>query len=644
MNKFLSQEELEQLDYKDMMTNQQRLNAAVDNTLNILRNGPNGGRISKTSDTFLFFIDGPKALSDPKDIKYLAKNFCQSIDKDIRYVEIGTPEENGNGGFHQHCMIVLNKARRFRKRPVFTALDGTVYTINFTEISKYSTNTGDFKYYLNYMRKGEQKPYLQWNVDYLGDNGEQKDLQTKPSYDHDIAAALQMSSFGQANSYLEERHPARYLRDAPYFKNRWIAMHHDELIKKSLQREDLVPFKMEMKEPRMIMAWVWNAIKNPNDRMGNLFIVGPSKMGKSEFVTQNILLRFNCFYISGDQDWTGYDETKNYDFYVFDDMKYVKGNDIELIKALSSSRNHPVHVNIKYGGREVLSKPIIHIVNKPNYKKFIETVIRCHQQEWWFSNMRKVVIEEPLFDMEAYKQLKAKKKSKSSEEPSAMEEEIPQEGFTKEDLESGVKSYNEHHPEDKVDVDESLFIDNTIQPPKTPELEQQDLLDTAMTEQFEKNIESNPDFVKPATPKSSQPVEDTKKPKPPKSDTEEEPSKPVKLSYKQRRNEDLQAKLPEDLFEEVMKQLKEAENEMIEEEDNEDQMDNTSLEEDDYNDLLNAGVEENLEDEPREEDFYQDGTYRGHYIGGKMPGKPYSEIHRQYNKPQMEGGKEIIYD
>lgn len=403
----LTAEDLLRFEEEQQERKAEQLEAMATRTENMIRNGK---RIDRTNHRFLFFIHGNAPLTNRDDMTALANLFCKNK-KDILYVEIGNPEQGRNGTYHQHCLIVLKENYRFCKRPVFTSADGTVYTINFTNENGYSKATGDLNYYLKYMRKGSNepdKPYLHVDHGFLNpETGDQKKDDKKPSYDHDLNTAALMDNLQDAVNYLRDRHPARFIKDEGNFKRIWYGKHMDELTRKQYYRDDLFPFKTdeECKAIRLINNFVREVIYHPMKRMGNLFVVGPSKMGKSEYIIQNVFLKYPCFLMKGDFDFTGYDEEKDYKFIIFDDVNYMRADNLERIRSLTSSINASVLINIKYGTRIVKSRPIIHLINEHQYQNIRLTISRAGSGDWWHDNMHTVKVTEPLFTIPPKKKM-----------------------------------------------------------------------------------------------------------------------------------------------------------------------------------------------------------------------------------------------
>ena len=363
-----------------------------------------GGRVNRVNHRFLFFISGAKPLTDRADMEALSNMFCKNR-TNIKYIEIGTPEQGNSQLYHQHCLIILDENFRFYRRPTFIAKDGTVYTICFTNANNYTVKTGDLNYYLKYMRKNgteDNKPYLFFDNGFIDKKTmNQETAKHKPSYDQDLITAAEMDDIQDAINYLRDRHPARFIKDENNFKNIWYGKHADELQRQALYKPGLKPFKEELEAIQGIRAFVNKTIIHPNWRTGNLFIVGPSKLGKTEFIIQEIYLKYPCFMIHGDFDFSGYNEEKDYKFIIFDDVNYMRADNLERIRSLTSTVNHQILINIKYGKKLVKSRPIIHIVNKHQYDNIQYTIWRSGSGDWWRQNSTVVEVTEPLFDKKA---------------------------------------------------------------------------------------------------------------------------------------------------------------------------------------------------------------------------------------------------
>ena len=417
MNHLLTSEELDNYNKENEQEIINQLDSAAQRTLKTIQKGK---RIDRTHHRFLFFIHGPKPLEGEKEIKPLLNMFCKN-NKDIKYAEIGSPEKSPTG-VHQHCIVVLKENFRFQRVPKFTDSEGNIYTINFTNENAFTKKTGNITWYLKYIRKDSPNPseaFFAINNGFFDEHGQQKgELAPKASYDHDIATSLEMTEMRDAINYMSERHPSKFLKDEQNFRKRWLGKHYDEIQKRNLLREDLEPFKEELKCIKDIRTWIGRSLADPKRRMGNLFIVGPSKMGKTEFVIQEIYLKHPCYLMKGDFDFTGYNEDEDYKFIIFDDVNYMRADNLERIRSLTSSIDNPVIINIKYGSRTVNSRPIIHLINDHQYQNIVWTIKRTHSTDWWGQNMTTVRVDEPLFER--------KKKVKSSDDTSSTNPSTPQ--------------------------------------------------------------------------------------------------------------------------------------------------------------------------------------------------------------------------
>ncbi|EMD46294.1 Hypothetical protein EHI5A_171540 [Entamoeba histolytica KU27] len=150
-----------------------------------------------------------------------------------------------------------------------------------------------------------------------------------------------------------------------------------------------------MPEVQTIRKWLKCAAGNKY-RMGNLFIVGPTKTGKTEFAIQEIFLKYNTFMLRGDSLFDAYDDEQNYKFILFDDINYDK-NLIRLIKAVTSTIDKKTMVNIKYSKAIVTARPCIHLLNQREYEGVVELMKYNGGYNWWKRNSLTVFIDKKLY-------------------------------------------------------------------------------------------------------------------------------------------------------------------------------------------------------------------------------------------------------
>lgn len=618
-------------------TNSEAIRLAYARTLNYLENNR---RPNKTHKDWIVLLHGPKPVTSQEDVSKLGAMFSKNI-KNVDYVEIGAPEyDSRNGMYHQHCLIRLNQAYRFNKKPLFIATDGTEYKVSFQETSSYTSRTNDFNYYLKYMRKvNGGNVYLNYdNVQFLGDDQKQRVI-SKPMWENDIVEAMNMNDWGEVDNYMFERHPAKWLDKKNNFYNQWAPKHIEEIRKQNLFRTDLVPFKMDIPETQRILAWASMCEKNRNRRVQNLFVVGPSKTGKTEFVIQNLYLKHEAYLMKGDLDYTDYDQSRNYAFFIFDDVNYFRGDEVNTIKNLTSSVNQPIKVDIKYGHRIIKSRPIIHLVNEDQFNRFLKTIKRSGSQDWWKRNMLVIYVKEPLFDEKLINSKQKEESDNSSEDNDEAYGQMEEEEINFDEEGNIIIEKKEESPKTESPPP---FINTTYAEMITLKDDQNNSnLSMSNEEPIEQTIEN---AIREGDKKRDDLMKNPKLPKSLKSTTTKKPT--AKVPFIERMSKKLQECLGEDLYEQVRDKINEhlenKEDETMEEE----QAENSSFIEENYQELLEEGNPNQLlddEDEyhPRDPNYKPWGGLPEIYPG-QHQGKPLGKIDSDQFTREREDG--IIYD
>lgn len=570
-------------------------------------------RPNRIGKNFVFYIHGPRPLTDEDDLMKLSLMFCKNI-KNIDYIEIGAPEESLNGMYHQHALIKLNESYRFSKKPLFRSKDGTEYTICLGEVSKYTKNTRDFDYYLKYMRKhNNNKPFfIKDNIQFLDDNQTQRN-KNKPLYDTEFSTQLQNTDYNTAINEMTEMFGVKFLKDKPLFSREWMELHGQRMNKAMLQKPDLKPFREDLQAVKDIRRWIGYHLKHPTERnQNNLFIVGDTLTGKTEFVIQEVYLKIPSFLLRGDFTFINYNENDDYKFMIFDDVNYIKADIVQKIKHLTSTVNNLINIDVKYGNRVVKSKPIIHIMNPAQFDIFRKTVKRTNETDWWDQNSTTVIVKEPLYTTE-----------------DSMESEQSEESLQ---TNKEMEIINEITSEEPIQEIESVpTFENKNENYKNP--------DTTMTEL----IERNPDTPKLSIEQKELNEKPPKTPTPRDSDIEIVKPKAIK-PFKTRMMDKLSEILSEDLFAQVQEQIDEFENDETMEEEQEGR---ESYEDDQYEEMIERNRKDGFGDNDPNH-YYSDGSYRGYYRGGFMnnnqqngyiPEK--SNFGNQHLSKEVDG---IIYD
>lgn len=360
----------------------------------------NNKRVHKRSTSAIFYISGNTPVTTKADLERLKKQLCTDT-KRVKFIALGPPEQSASGRVHQHGITIYDTVIDFRKVPRFTRENGEVMSILFGNCTMYSERTGDFKRYIWYMNKNSDdinKCFLMENNGYLQADGTCPPPKKRDIND-DWLKCLEMEDCGMAVQTMNNWHPVAFPAKEAQFKRIWLRKHSMRVLKQRIRDNNFTEWKTDMPAVRMINNWIWRAKDPNNHRPGNLFIVGPSLSGKSEFINRKVVLPYNVFKMRGDLMFDDFDDTVNYDFYVLDDMNKIGNEYISICKSLTSGDKGEINRrNIKFSMALVPCKPTIHLMNWEKFHRFMNTATHTGAyNSWWKDNMEVVIVDDYMF-------------------------------------------------------------------------------------------------------------------------------------------------------------------------------------------------------------------------------------------------------
>lgn len=330
--------------------------------------------------------------------------------ENLKYAEISAPEKYTSGDnigqLHQHVYLHYNNVHAFHRTNKYTDDKGRSSILNIKKVSDYSEYSNDFSKWLDYIRKNNpipDKPYLYYKDPSFDMNNiltpvNKEGKQYK--YATVLKQALDMTDYNEATNFLFANNPEKYLSGMKNFKTAWINKHgHEEelnQLRENYEKRTINPWKEDLPEVQEIRKWIYTAAKT-NDRMKALFVVGKAKLGKTDFINLEARLKFPCFTLRGDGRFTGYDEDKNYKFFVFDDVKWKESAQITDLKALISTYGSKTNMDVKYDIKRVESKPCMFVMNPSDYKLFWKKIYKLGDVDWWTHNTITVNLTKPIF-------------------------------------------------------------------------------------------------------------------------------------------------------------------------------------------------------------------------------------------------------
>ncbi|EMS11826.1 hypothetical protein KM1_216090 [Entamoeba histolytica HM-3:IMSS] len=305
----------------------------------------------------------------------------------VQYAHISPVERDENNPKpHQHLLVVTKRPRSFNARPLLNHADGSKQTFWYSRVNSYTSRTGDISAIIKYITKKGKGMFI-------GDPNNKEDLrQTWINALNDLDS---YRDYGELEKNLMDINAEKYIQQEGKIKSRWMRKNARRLDIEHYTRTDLLPWREDMEEVQTIRKWLKCAQGNKY-RMGNLFIVGPTKTGKTEFAIQEIFLKYNTFMLRGDSLFDAYDDEQNYRFILFDDINYDR-NLLRLIKALTSSINKKTMVNIKYSKAIVTARPCVHLLNQKEYEGVVNLMKYNGGYGWWKRNSLTVFLEKKLY-------------------------------------------------------------------------------------------------------------------------------------------------------------------------------------------------------------------------------------------------------
>ncbi|EKE38410.1 hypothetical protein KM1_255800 [Entamoeba histolytica HM-3:IMSS] len=305
----------------------------------------------------------------------------------IQYAHISPVErDEANEHPHQHVLIVLNRPKSFNARPVINHSDGTKQRFWYSRVNSYTTRTGDISNIIKYItKKGEGM--------FRGNPNDKTKLnQTWINALNDMDS---YHDYKELEKNLMEINSEKYIQQEGKIKARWLRKNARRIDMENYTKENLYPWKEETEEIQTIRKWI-KCASGDKYRMGNLFIVGPTKTGKTEFAIQEVFMKYNTFMLRGDSLFDTYDDDQNYRFIIFDDINYDK-NLLRLIKAITSSINKKTMVNVKYSKAIVTARPCIHLLNQKEYDSVLNLMKFNGGYSWWRRNSLTVFIDDKIY-------------------------------------------------------------------------------------------------------------------------------------------------------------------------------------------------------------------------------------------------------
>lgn len=336
-------------------------------------------------------------ITEKRDIDYLLSIYARGSMNNVLEAALSTPEKGMVEQSHQHFVIILKENKNMRIPEALKLPSGRRVMIYNRPLTQYSQETKDIKKLIEYMeKKGEECLYHYKSADFDKHVGKSKRV---PWTKH-VENALGMPTLKQASDYLKGIDAQKWIDKKKGFISEYMQKHEREIQLRATYKPDLLPFK-ELPETEQIMNWVKMASVNNRKRNGILFIVGPTKTGKTEFVIQNVYRKYDSFLMRGNYMWDKFDsEHEGLKFLIFDDV-HPEMQMVKDIKALTSTKKIPTQMNVKYGYAVVKSCPCIILMNENNYENYWKLVGYAKETDWYKRNSVIIKINEFLYPLKS---------------------------------------------------------------------------------------------------------------------------------------------------------------------------------------------------------------------------------------------------
>ena len=316
------------------------------------------------------YKDRPKP--NLESIKAMINKFTNN--KPIKYIISGSEQDDKNE--HVHVFVYFDETINVHRTPIMTNMEGRDYFIHYTPITKTEQYNGGYERIVEYIRKHQQHGGT------IEEEGDFERLPTTKMNQNVINEQLANPDFKEACETLKAININWWFNNKKHFRTEWIERHPDNHRRKTgikLQAWD---------ETNPVVKGLRTYIKLANDnkveRIPCLVIVSPTRLGKTELVT-DLLKNYEVDEFRGRLMFDGRDDLHDFDFRLFDDTNL---NDIawDDMKALISTRNATITVNVKYDTKSIKSIPTIILLNPGRYNEFHKNIVIKGDGQWWNKN------------------------------------------------------------------------------------------------------------------------------------------------------------------------------------------------------------------------------------------------------------------
>lgn len=323
-----------------------------------------------------------------EDCDKFLNRLCMYNNKNIQGYVIGNVEKGEMGQLHQHVFVKGNHPLEFNSKPYIKLADGTETRIHYVPASDYTNRTGDITRLVDYIKKS--------GTAFQG--GSIIENPAKVSWNTALNQAMEMTDFNEATQFLMQVNAEKFLMQSARIHLMWQTRHKREQDVERIMSVEYNDWDYKNNpELKVINRWVGIASKQSTKRIPIMFVIGPTKTGKTSYVEREVYAKYNSFLMRGDYGWEEYDQQEDYKFYILDDVNFTNKGYLNQLKAITSTRDGVNRIKVLYSHKMVKSKPCMILLNDREWDRVLNQMRFEGGLEWWNKNSIAVHINKKLY-------------------------------------------------------------------------------------------------------------------------------------------------------------------------------------------------------------------------------------------------------
>ena len=328
-------------------------------------------------------------------VKAMINKFTNN--KPIQYIVVGSEQEDKNK--HIHVFVYFQEAVNIHKTPIMTNMDNIDYFIHFTPITKTEQYNGGYDRIIKYIKNHGK------NGGEVEEDGDFDSIPATRINQNLINEQLENPNFKDACETLRAININWWFNNKKHFKTEWTERHPNN----NRRKTEIKLSAWDETNPVVIglRTYIKLATENKKERIPCLVIISPTRLGKTELVT-DLLKKYEVDEFRGRLVFDQRDDLHEFDFRLFDDAN-LNVLDWDDLKALISTRNAVITVNVKYDIKTIKSVPTIMLLNPGRYNQSHRNIIEKGDGQWWAKSSIILTTTKKL-----WKQTTSKKPSKKN--------------------------------------------------------------------------------------------------------------------------------------------------------------------------------------------------------------------------------------